>query len=416
MKDIMTKRNKIYNTIIHIFIALYGLACLWLYYHQSIAILPKEGLVDYQSDLPLHISMIIEDGWYYSFTAYAYKALHVLFGGSTFGIALFLAACSVGTVYVTERAVRYVGGLQVSPGCKSPAAEVQNPHAGKFHQTAPTWQTLLLALSLNFVMPIFLEFAGPYRYVSYQAANIWHNSTYVCMKLFALMTFLYYWKLEAKYREGISWKEWTVFALLNAVTTGIKPSFLVAFSPIMGLFLLVDLFRKVPFKRIFIFGSAMLPSGAVILWQNAVLFGDDTGNGMSFEPWYTFSLHSNIPKVAVVLSALFCGAVVLAAVKEIWKNRQYVFVILMAILGFAEALCLVESGRRSMDGNFLWGYSFCLFVLFIFTAVKAFCYPRKTLLQKYILAGLVVLYSWHLYCGLEYFIRLVCGESYWMMR
>ena len=386
--------NKRLRVITHAAVVLYGLACLWLYYQQSVAVLPEEGLVAYQSDLPLHISMIVEDGWYYSFTAYAYKALHVLFGGSTLGIALLLAICSVATVYVTERVICYVSGN------------------GK----QADWKTLLLALSVNLVMPIFLEFVGPYRYVSYQAANIWHNSTYICMKLFALMTFLYYVKLEQKYREGLCFREWMLFALLNVITTGIKPSFLLAFSPIMGIFLLVDLFKKVPFKRIFIFGAAMLPSGLVVLWQNAVLFGEDTGNGMTLNPWYTFSLHANIPKAAVVLSAAFCGFVVLATVKEVLKQRQYLFVVLMALLGFLEALCLVESGRRSVDGNFLWGYSFCLFVLFIYTAVKAFWYPRKTWLQKGVFGAMVILYFWHLYCGVEYFIRLVCGESYWMMK
>ena len=387
------ERKQIFRMIMHGAVVLYGIACLWLFYRQSVTVLPEEGLVAYQSDLPLHISMIIEDGWYYSFTAYAYKALHMLFGGTTLGIALLLAVCSTATVYVTERLV-----------CDF----------GKYRQKS--WYTLLIALSVNLVMPIYVEYVGAYRYVSYQAANIWHNSTYICMKLFALMTFWYYLKLEQKYREGLRVKEWVIFALLNVITTGIKPSFLLAFSPIMGIFLLMDLFKKVPFKRIFVFGAAMLPSGLVVLWQNAVLFGADTGNGMTLNPWYTFSLHANIPKLAVVLSAAFCGVVVLATVKEVLRERQYLFVILMAVLGFLEALCLVESGTRSVDGNFLWGYSFCLFVLFIYTAVKCFRYPRKTWLHKVIFGSMAVIYFLHLYCGVEYFIRLVCGESYWMMR
>ena len=375
----------------HIVVVLYGLACLWLYYHQSIAELPDAAIIPYQSDLPLHISMIVEDGWYYSFTAYAYKVLHVMLGGTTVGIALMLAVISVATIYVTEKAVCYLGRYK---------------EAG--------WQTLLFALYANLVMPIYVEYAGVYRYVSYQSANVWHNSTYICMKLFALMTFLYYFKLEQKYREGITAKEWVIFALLNVITTGIKPSFLLAFSPIMGIFLLVDLFKKVPFKRILIFGAAMLPSGAVVLWQNAVLFGSDTGNGMTLNPWYTFSLHADRPKLAVILSAAFCGVVILATLKDVFKERRYLFVVLMTVLGFLEALCLVESGNRSVDGNFLWGYSFCLFILFLYTAIKCIKYPRKTIVQKCIFTGMALVYFCHLYCGTQFFIRLVCGESYWM--
>lgn len=385
-------KNKNLRFVVHIMVALYGMACLWLYYNQSVSDLPDVANIPYQSDLPLHISMIIEDGWYYSFTAYAYKALHVLFGGNTIGIALMLAIISTATIYVTEKAVCYLG---------------------KFKENS--WYTLLLALCTNLVMPIYIQSIGAHRYVSYQSANVWHNSTYICMKLFALMTFLYYWKLEEKYRKGITWREWITFALLNVVTTGIKPSFLLAFSPIMGIFLLVDLWKRVPFKRIFIFGAAMLPSGLVVLWQNAVLFGSDTGNGMTINPWYTFSLHADRPKVAVILSAAFCGLAALVTLKDVIKEKKYLFIVLMAILGFLEALCLVESGKRSVDGNFLWGYSFCLFVLFLYTAVKCFHgYSCKTLFQKIIYVVMTFVYGWHLYCGILYFVRLVCGESFWM--
>ena len=388
-----TKKTQYLRMLVHIIVVLYGVACLWLFYQQSVADLSVEGAIPYQSDLPLHISMIVEDGWYYSFTAYAYKALHVLFGGTTMGIALLLAVISVATIYVTERAVCYFGGWKEKG-----------------------WQTLLFALCTNLVMPIYVEYAGVYRYVSYQSANIWHNSTYICMKLFALMTFLYYFKLEKKYGEGITIKEWITFAGLNIITTGIKPSFLLAFSPIMGLFLLIDLFKKVPLKNILIFGSAMLPSGLVVLWQNAVLFGADTGNGMTLNPWYTFSLHANRPKLAVLLSVAFCGVVILASFKNILKNKNYLFTVLMAALGFLEALCLVESGNRSVDGNFLWGYSFCLFVLFMYTGIKWLKYPRKSWIQKCIFAVMTLVYWAHLYCGTQFFVRLVCGEGFWMMQ
>ena len=92
--DKLCRQNKVPRIFIHILTAVYGLACLWLYYRQSVADLSGSGPLPYQSDLPLHISMVVQDGWYYSFTAYAYKALYVLFGGGTFGIALLLAAAS----------------------------------------------------------------------------------------------------------------------------------------------------------------------------------------------------------------------------------------------------------------------------------------------------------------------------------
>ena len=375
---------------VQVLVILYGLVCLWLFYQQSVADLSIEGEIPYQSDLPLHISMIVEDGWYYSFTAYAYQLLYLLFGGSTIGIAVLLAVVSTATVYMMESFVCYLGEYREK-----------------------NWFSLMLALSLNLVMPVYVRAVGEYRYVSYQAGNIWHNSTYICMRLAALITLLYYFRLEKKYRQGITWKEWCIFALLNILCTGIKPSFLVTFSPIMGIFLLVDLLKRVPFKRILLFGSALLPSGLVILWQNAVLFGEDTGNGIAFRPWYIFSRHATITKLAVICSALFCILVVAVTLKQLTKEKEYRFIVLMAALGFLEALCLVENGSRAVDGNFLWGYSFCLFVLFAVCAVK-WLQLGRTGLQGVLRVGLGLLYAWHLYCGLYFFVRLAAGASYWM--
>ncbi|MDE7222433.1 MAG: hypothetical protein K2O34_01470, partial [Acetatifactor sp.] len=91
--------------------AAYGIACLYLYYMQSVQPLDYNNRY-FQSDLPYHISMIVEDGWYYSFTAYAYQALYFLCGKTTVGIALFLAAVTVASLLMTEQLVRRMAGVQ----------------------------------------------------------------------------------------------------------------------------------------------------------------------------------------------------------------------------------------------------------------------------------------------------------------
>jgi hypothetical protein len=414
-----SKNNSItFRWLAHAIVAIYGAACLWLYYHQSIADLTVEGNIPYQSDLPLHISMAVQDHWAYSFTAYAYQLLSWICGGSTIGIALFLAVVSVLTVYATENLICLFSGKTGAIGFQGAGQKIAGMDMGEQSGKLPvsaekTWKTLGLALSLNLVMPAYLSFVGEFRYVSYQSPNVWHNSTYLCMKLVALITIWYYFRLAEHYEKGLSTKEWVIFMLLNVLCTGIKPSFLVAFSPIMGLFLLVDLFQKKPFSKILLFGSALLPSGLVILWQNAVLFGENTGNGIGFHPWYSFSLHAAIPKLSVVCSALFCILVIAFTCFQEWRNRQYVFVLGMTALGFLEALCLVENGSRSVDGNFLWGYGFCLFLLFTLCSVK--CLQMK---QEKGWLGVkltcVLAYGWHVWCGLYFFVRLVAGEGFFM--
>ena len=59
--DKLCRQNKVPRIFIHILTAVYGLACLWLYYRQSVADLSGSGPLPYQSDLPLHISMVVQD-------------------------------------------------------------------------------------------------------------------------------------------------------------------------------------------------------------------------------------------------------------------------------------------------------------------------------------------------------------------
>ena len=321
--------NKYVKPISWVVLSIYGAACLYLFYMQSIQPLDYNNRY-FQSDLPYHISMIIDDGWYYSFTAYAYQLLYGIFGRRTVGIALFLTVLAVLGILLTERLVRML-----------------------LDEEKMTAQTFFGSVALNLVMPFFWTMAGQYRYVSYQAGNIWHNSTYQCMKVLALAAILCYLKIEKDYERHIALKQWIWFAILLVVCTGVKPSFLTVFAPAMACKLLWDLFHKVPFKQIFIFGCAVLPACVVVLWQNAVLFGEETGQGFSLQPWFTFSLHADRPKLAVLCSLAFPLVIAVCSLKALFRDKKYCFAWVMTGIGFLEALLLAETGSRANDGNFL---------------------------------------------------------------
>ncbi len=110
-------------------IGIYGILCTYLFYMQSVQPLDYNNRY-FQSDLPYHISMIIDDGWYYSFTAYIYQVLYRLAGNSTALIAGFLAVVQVLSVLLTERLLRLL-----------------------FDRGKISVLTLASALGLNLVMP-----------------------------------------------------------------------------------------------------------------------------------------------------------------------------------------------------------------------------------------------------------------------
>lgn len=375
-----------------VLIAVYGVCCLYLYYMQSIQPLDYDNRY-YQSDLPYHISMIVEDGWYYSFTAYAYQLFYFLGGKGTLLISVFLAAVSVGCVILTEVLLRGFTG-----------------------QKKPDGISLGGAFVLNMVMPFFLKWAGQYRYVSYQSGNIWHNSTYLCMKLCAILSLLYYFKIEKDYAKEIAWKDWLFFAAALVVTTGVKPSFLTVFAPAMALKLLWDLFHKVPFKQIFLFGCGVLPACGVVLWQNMVLFGEETGQGFALNPWFTFSLHADRPKAAVLCSIAFPLVMLLFSFKELFLDKKYFFGWLMTGIGFMEALLLAETGSRARDGNFIWGYSFAIFYIFVLSFVKWLgLWKKEGRIYKLLFGAAGLILAYQLYCGIYFFLRLMGGMTYFML-
>lgn len=405
-KNFSNESVKKYELAVRIFFyivtAVYGALCIYLFYMQSIQPLDDNNRY-FQSDLPYHISMIIDDGWYYSLTAYLYVFLYN-FAGGTVLIAVLLGLASVGTVLLTEKMLRAVGVDDRGISCGG-------------------------ALILNFLMPFYIRWAGMYRYASYEGYNIWHNSTYQCMRPAAIACVLLYIMLEKKYaKEGINWKEWIGMAAALAVCTGIKPSFLTVFAPALAVKLLWDLIKnKVPFKRVLVFGLTVVPSCGVILWQNAVLFGSDTDNGYKISFMETFSLRADHPKAAVILSLAFpivmfiCMLVkyiVLCFKKkhavppaEVF-DKNYVFAALMTVIGFTEAILLIETGSRSRDGNFLWGYAIAMSMLYLVSFRKLYDMLKNKEWVSFGICSGVLLYQF--YCGIVFFARLLSGETYFM--
>lgn len=417
------KLDGILSGLMYVLLGVYGIGCTFLYYMQSIQ--DPESEARYLSDLAKHISMIIDDGWYYSFTAVAFQVLYYLGGKTTILIAAFLGLMTVATVIATKELLRKL---------------FWEEHQKK---AFPTYFYMGMALALQFVMAFFFPYAGKYRYTSYQSGNLWHNSTYICMRLFSILAICLYYDLMQTYKEKLEVKKLLLFSINLFVCTGVKPSFLTVFAPIMALQLLWDLCHKVSFKNIFFFGLTVIPACFVVLWQNMVLFGEESESSISFRPWYTFSLHADRPKIAVICSLVFPLSVLggslllflyqrflvkknaLAQKVFIGKNtgKIYAFLWSMTALGLATALCLAESGKRQRDGNFLWGYAIAIFLINVisFLVLVEQWRNRKTLVETQGLIGkcfqgiqiLQILFLIYQSTGGIYFwMKLLAGDSY----
>lgn len=381
----------------------YGIFCTYLYYMQSIHM---EGQY-FESDLPYHINMAL-DGWGYSVTAWVYRILSYV-PLTNVWIAVFLALSTIAAVALTFYYYKKKG--------ENTAASVG------------------AAFICAFAMPFFIRAIHYQRYIGYQSPSIWHNSTYIVMKPLALASFLLYLFIADKYGKEKCIKSSIAFALLLALCTATKTSFIFVFAPAALCFLIADLAVGISWKKVLLTALTVVPSVFVILWQEVVLFGEETGNSIVIDFGYTVYQRAEKPYFTMILSALFPVLVflfniipVLAdTIKDFRKkegvltHREFLISWTIWFFGAVELLFLRESGARENDANFSWGYDFALFVLFIVSIRyfirnlrdRNFLFKKKWLQIVYGVVMMVIL-SYHAYCGVYFFIELLSGTTYFM--
>jgi len=384
--------SAVYKISSALLLLLYCGLCVFLYYKFMGW---TEGSV-YESDLPAHISLAVDDGLIYSLISFIMIGLAK--SGTLELLPILLGLFAALSVFFTAELL-----LEISDK--------------KIDQNA----AIIMALLLNIVMPCYIRGLSDGRYMGMHASSIWHNSTYLMMKWLGLWTILVYMQIEKKITERITVKSYLFFTLILTLTTAAKPNFFLAVTPAMLVFLIIDLVKKkAPFGRLVFFGSSVVPSFAVMALQNNALFKAGAGgNGIMIAPGRAMTAHTGYLLAVSVLSIAFPLMMLLLHIKEIFKNRYLLFAWICAGTGYMEYFLFSEKGARNMDANFSWGYAFTIILIFGISLIMWLADLRdfkntKSIVKKayLVLCGLVLAY--HTYCGLLFFIRLCMGVSYMM--
>ena len=420
------KKNKIINAFFIIPAVIgftfYCFELVLLHYNQTL--FPVTG--KYESDLFAHIEMAL-DGWGYSILAVIYRLFALLpefyFH---FAIATFLCICEAGALALTYIILR--------------------------SEKIETKTAIVFTAISGFVAPLYIRAIQPYRYIGYQSGSIWHNSTYIAMKFFALLCIILFLAISEKYREKLSVGSLIAFALLLAATTSVKTNFILVFAPVALLFLIVDAILGVKIKYIIFSALTVVPSILVILFQEYVLFGESTGNGIIIDPLYSVYLRAEKPYFTMILSLVFPLMVLFYNIFPVLKDtvsdfkdkkrglthRFFILAWGMWFVGFLELILLRETGARELDDNFAWGYDFCVFVLFVVSVIY-FARNVSALSKKIVLCdmsekedisdkdkspakGIGIAYEviafavllYQVYCGVYFFVRLSEGLTFFM--
>jgi hypothetical protein len=269
----------------------------------------------------------------------------------------------------------------------------------------------LAALALLVVQPALPLGAprDPWLF-GYFPPNQYHNPTTLLSKPFALALFALGAAALSGAPAGRLWG-WLALVILSGI---VKPSFLLAFLPAVGL---LALWRWRVARWRLLIGGLFVPSVLLLLGQYALRYvvqGDD-GVSVIFAPLMVIGLYTSTGAISLIarllLSVLFPLAVLAAFPKEAARDVRMPLAWLTCAIGIAPGYLLAEGGGKASAGDFLWSGQLAVFVLFAVSA--AFLVARLGAADEHPLppgrlarvGACGALLAWHVASGVQHLQR-----------
>ena len=282
-----------------------------------------------------------------------------------------------------------------------------------------------IAIAVNYLSMLFLEgrflFGWGHRYMGVYTPNVWHNSTYIAVKPFAIFTFYAFSLLIDKIKlEKDRFLDYLFFSVCLMVVTLTKPSYTIVFGIAAGLISLINFIRKDKFKKLIALFVSVIPTLIVLVYQYIDVFNHtrdtvDGGIGIGFCSVWSQKIQ-NIP-VAIIMACFFPFISLILNFKRYKNDTSFILSWLQYLFGLLMFLFLYEKGFRMQDANFSWGYCHGLFFVFFNSTVMlikdSFSLTKRSGLKKII--PVIILWAaflMHLINGISYYVGLMQGELY----
>lgn len=370
----------------------------------------------YFSDIVYHIESAMSTGTY----SLMGIVMGILFGTLSYDdasilLAIIIALMEILTVYATYLLLLQVGEVTGRDLTKTDRAYLQ-------------WLSLLSIFIVSIRIPGILP---SYAFYAFNM-TCWQNDTFLAMRPFSILTFVYFIKLYRRFDDGLDKKNITCFAIFLFISTWMKPSFLIGFVPLLlvvGIWCLIKKTDKYTvFKRLATIIMCIVPPMICVFVQNALLYGDGD-NSIIFEPLLLVNLRILNWRLAFTLFLLFPAITLLFECK---KQKQlsfgYVTIWLLWLFENLIAFLLAEGGARTWAFNFAWGMVFsdgllyvCSYYMwyrrlrsdtrFVVPFIEKYSKLSKSVASAYfVLGGALLIYL--AYVGLNYFILICTGTSF----
>ena len=389
----MTKNKQQKNALLTILcvlaLAVFGAAMVWLHYQQLCS--PGGGDDPYTSDLGQHL--------YFAQQGMIYSTVSLLIGpaynvAGRIGIAVLLAVFHLAAVAV------FAWGLR----------------AALPESTRPV--RLLVSLAVNLATAVWMP-RGGYWYQGTVGGTIYHNTTYIMLAPFALLTMLAFYRVWPTVRGRLDLRSYAVYTVLLTVATSFKANLIFAFAPALLVLLIADFVRSRAknLKNEILMGCSVFPGVGLCILEANVLFTQE-GSGLRLIFTTEFDRHALLWGVfneAALLGLLrslpFVAAVALLLRWPAFGSFRYKFSLFLFVVAMAEALLLVEGGDRLYHANLWWGPFICFWVLWLESVgiflKQALAKPKSA---STVLCGMAL--GWHIISGVCYLVRLMQGVSY----
>lgn len=329
--------------------------------------------------------------------AYTYPIYHILykvfysilFGNKVLAAAILLSFCSLSAILVTRFCLNKIWDESES-SIKKYGVDI-----------------------LSIASIFFIGIVGPLTegryYVGQGAPNLWHNPTYLLMRPFAWITFV--WAcvvLKDIINNENEKKNIILFSILSVVICLIKPSFTIVLLPAAAMITLWGMLKLKTFKIGFKMLLYVAPTLVTLIVQYAWVWFNPSVRDTSEQFCFTLGSYNGFDfgqSIGVFLALNLINILVLIPEgrKWIFKDFYYTMGLFITVVGSLEFFFLSDGSA----GNFAWGYYAAVQISTLLSIGKSVQSKRKWL---YI--PIVFIFLYQVGMGLIYLLQYYRGGQY----
>lgn len=241
-----------------------------------------------------------------------------------------------------------------------------------------------MTCALLLLGPVYIPWFNPNIYLGQCTPNIWHNPTTICLRPFALVTFLLITKMikECEETKTCGGKDLACLSVMLVFCNLAKPSFEQALIPGLALYFIIKLVKGKG-NNFFLYlkiAAAFIPSVLLLAIQWFMSFSTTAAGGdnkIAIGFFEVINLYTPNAFVSFILGMAFPLYVMICNWNSIKNKSDLQILVCSLIAAYLEWALLMETGIRKTHGNFGWAYAIFMFIVYVFSMREFLAWNKK---------------------------------------